>query len=165
LVWRPGFAYAERRVGVVCGFARRFWQGSLDHRGVPGSPGRVVTLVEEPGTRCHGVVYRLHPEGADVILRALDHREKGGYIRARVAVELGDASVVQALTWIGDPGCSEYLGPAEEHVIAQQVRGSVGPSGRNDDYVLQLAAALREMGAVDEHVFGIERLVRAPQGC
>ncbi|HJK98062.1 MAG TPA: gamma-glutamylcyclotransferase, partial [Polyangiaceae bacterium LLY-WYZ-14_1] len=59
LVWRPAFAYVERRPARLRGFARRFWQGSTDHRGVPGAPERVVTLVEEPSLEVGGTAYRV----------------------------------------------------------------------------------------------------------
>ncbi|HEM46075.1 MAG TPA: gamma-glutamylcyclotransferase [Alphaproteobacteria bacterium] len=168
LVWRPGFPFAERRPGWIEGFARRFWQGSTDHRGVPGRPGRVATLVPESGAVCWGTVYRVARAEAEPVLAALDHRERGGFARHVVETHLqaagpggGGAVRVRALVYVATPDNPDYLGPAPLPAIAAQVRESAGPSGPNVEYVLELARALRAMGALDEHVHDLESLLVA----
>ena len=63
LIWRPASPFVERRPASARGYARRFWQGSTDHRGVPEAPGRVVTLLPSAGDRCEGVAYRVPATG------------------------------------------------------------------------------------------------------
>jgi len=160
LLWRPAFPFAERRGAWITGFERRFWQGSTDHRGLPGAPGRVVTLHHAAGARCGGAAYRIGDLDRDDVLANLDHRERGGYERLDVALSFSDGSVGTGLVYIATPANPNYLGPAPLDAIAAQVSRSRGPSGANAEYVLRLADSLRDLGFADEHVFELERLVR-----
>lgn len=160
LVWRPDFPFEERVGGCVQGFARRFWQGSTDHRGVPGAPGRVVTLTHDPEAICWGVGYRVGDGVAERVLSQLDHREKGGYERLSVTLNLIDGRCVPALAYRATPDNPNYLGPAPLAEIAATVRVSSGPSGPNDEYVLRLADALRALGVDDPHLTALAALVR-----
>lgn len=166
LVWRPAEGLADGRPAVLRGWARRFWQGSTDHRGVPGAPGRVVTLVEVAGAVCHGTAWRVEAGARERILDALDWREKGGYERRPVTPEPapGGDPLPAAFVYVATERNPNYLGPAPLPEIAAQVRGAHGPSGPNVEYVLRLADALRAMGADDPHVFALEALVRERGG-
>ena len=140
LVWRPSIPFVEREPAWIDGYARRFWQGSTDHRGVPGAPGRVVTLVEEPGAVCWGMAYRVAPADRDAVLATLDHREKGGYDRREVTLHFRGRDPVAGLVYLATAENPNYLGPAPLEEIAAQVRASSGPSGDNVDYVEQPGA-------------------------
>jgi len=159
LVWRPAFPFAERRAARLQGWARRFWQGSTDHRGLPGAPGRVVTLVRDPSAECWGVAYQVASGEREPVLAQLDHREKGGYERHQVDLGLRAGSAVRGLTYVATAENANYLGPAPLDEIAEQVRRSAGPSGPNLEYVRRLADALRRLGAADPHVFALDRLL------
>jgi cation transport regulator ChaC len=162
LVWRPDFPHAERRPAAISGWTRRFWQGSTDHRGVPGAPGRVVTLIEADGEECWGMAFRVEAHNREEVMRNLDYREKGGYALREVALRFQDPRHVpeHGLVYIATEGNPNYLGPAPTHEIAAQVARSHGPSGANVDYVLRLAEALDQIGADDRHVAELAAAVR-----
>ncbi len=153
LIYKADFPYLQRRPAHFKGYARRFWQGSHDHRGTPEAPGRVATLVADADAICVGMAYRITPE----VFAHLDHREKNGYLRVATALHFEDGDTAQALVYIADENNAAWLGPASEMNIARQIASARGPSGDNREYLLELAGALRELGADDAHVFAIER--------
>jgi cation transport regulator ChaC len=155
LIWRPDFPFDAQRDGWIEGWQRRFLQGSPDHRGTSDDPGRVVTLIADPGTRVWGRVYRV--EGR--VLAHLDHREKAGYSHHRVQVTLRDGTVLsEVLLYVAGPDNPYFLGPAPTAERVAQVRRCRGPSGTNLEYVLRLADALVEMGVHDPEVHDLADL-------
>lgn len=161
LIWRPDIEFMERRVARLHGWSRRFWQGSHDHRGLPEAPGRVVTLIEDPGGCCDGMAYRVDAGTATTTFAQLDHREKNGYQRHTVSLEFQDGSGSEGVVYIAPHDNHAFLGPAPLDAMAAQIHRSAGPSGRNRDYLAELAAALRALEAEDAHVFELEAAVLA----
>jgi cation transport regulator ChaC len=156
LIYKADFPYLARLPAHIEGWERRFWQGSHDHRGTADSPGRVVTLIPAAGVRCGGMAYCVGEE----VFAHLDHREKNGYCRVDTPMELADGRQLVATVYIAAENNHAFLGPAPLFEIAEHIRDSHGPSGANREYLLRLAAALRELDIVDDHVFKLEQLLR-----
>jgi cation transport regulator ChaC len=158
LLFRPGFVYAERHPAKLAGYARRFSQASPDHRGTLERPGRVVTLVASAGALCHGALYLVHGP-SESLLSELDYRERAGYERVTVEVQVGE-QLLAAVTWIAPPGNPYDAGALEAAALAELVRAAHGPSGPNAEYVFLLEQALAELGVVDPHVSELSALLR-----
>lgn len=159
LIYKVDFPYLEKRPARLSGWARRFWQGSHDHRGTIENPGRVLTLIRDRSSVCFGMAYRV--KGAT--FSHLDHREKNGYLRHEVKITWVDQQQSNwqqnsqvAIVYQADEHNAAYLGPQSERAIAQQILSSEGPSGPNREYLFRLADALRSLGEEDDHVFAIE---------
>lgn len=164
LIFRPGFEFEERIVGCVPGYERRFWQASVDHRGTPENPGRVVTLVPTAGGQCWGVAYRVKQAERAEVTTLLDEREKGGYslVELPFAPKGKGARLSTVKVYLAEEGNPAFVGPEEEEVTASIIRDAAGPSGHNVEYLLRLAEALAELDIEDPHVIRLANLVIDP---
>lgn len=115
----------------------------------------------------YGVAFEISEADEENVRRHLDHREKGGYTLQKVTFYPNNKSEsnFDIELYIGTEDNPNYLGPAPVEDIARQIYRSVGPSGKNIDYLLNLAKALRhEMPEVDDpHVFELEQKVLSLQ--
>jgi cation transport regulator ChaC len=161
LVWRTEFPYRCRRPAHITGWKRRFWQGSTDHRGIPGAPGRVATLLPARDNICWGIAYQPDPGTTDRILDNLDYREKGGYERHTIKLHFDDGNFTNGIMYVATEHNANYLGPACSREIAQQIAQAEGPSGSNKEYLLMLAKTLEEIDAEDAHVTELVQQLKA----
>ncbi|CAL8148583.1 unnamed protein product [Orchesella dallaii] len=181
LVWKVDFPYTSKLIGYIEGYERRFWQASIDHRGTPDKPGRVVTLVPSSNSRARvwGVSYKLEDEEA--ISRLMEREKRYSQVNltffpvplsnpstdatsssSKVDTCRWSASVptssFTAVTYIGPQNGPLFLGEANLDAIAHQIATASGPSGSNVDYLFKLAQFMRiHLSHVqDEHLFQLE---------
>jgi len=180
LIWRPAFKFVRSAPGYIQGYRRRFWQGSVDHRGVPGKPGRVVTLIEDahphgehfchcPTTsesksesapvicqpsRTYGVVFQVAAADREEVLSYLDFRESYGYCQAEVDVHL-----------CSPPCCSDK--PIAGHTVRALVymatpdcEGYLGPETLAN-VAAQISTAKGPSGLNTEYLFNLAQSLNA----
>lgn len=159
IMWKTGFNFEDCQPSQADGWCRRFWQASTDHRGTPEQPGRVVTLAQSPGESCWGLAYQLPFEQVESIIEELDLREKGGYERVKIPLQLSTGQELTALTYVAKPDNPYFLGAASDAEIAQQINRSTGPSGPNTDYIMSLKRTLDQHQISDPHITRLVRLL------
>lgn len=162
LIWKVDFPCIEWQRGYICGYLRRFYQHSIDHRGVKVKPGRVVTLIPaQTEDRVYGVAYRVSAKDRDVVIKHLDFREKNGYQRCSVPFHIfpedSNKKPIDIVIYIATPENESWAGSSDDsqiEKIAEQIFTSAGPSGRNRDYLFNLKLAMDSLfpGVHDQHL-------------
>lgn len=161
LCWRPDFHHVSQIPGYILGFKRRFWQASMDHRGTPDYPGRVVTLItsEDPSDRVNGIGFVVPKEMASQALLDLDFREKGGYIRQTIdffPLDGSSASQYRAIVYVGTNDNPNFAPSSDdEHglsVTANIILKAIGPSGPNIIYFSRLRDFVKLHGLQDDYL-------------
>ena len=170
LCWSPGAGVlanegVTKQRGQAIGYQRCWAQKSADHRGTPSFPGIVCTLLRDEEvhniqvTACdsklqdsrpsmtEGVVYTIPSEQVEECLAELDFREKGGYARDVVDVVINqNDNSVKALLYRGTPDNPAFWSRPllDLSFAAATMAVSIGPSGKNCDYLFQLDEFMRD---------------------
>ncbi|HEY3889469.1 MAG TPA: gamma-glutamylcyclotransferase [Caulobacteraceae bacterium] len=149
LMWRPGFAFTERRAAIAHGRRRAFCIYSVHHRGTPARPGLVLGLA--PGGAARGVAYRVAADAWAEVYAYLREREQPTetYFEAWAPVRLAGGEGVEALVFLSDRNHPQWAGDLDLEAQAKLIAGATGLSGRNVDYLRDLVSHLREQGVAD----------------
>lgn len=159
LMWRPGFPYLSAEPAVLPGRHRRLCVFSWHHRGTPERPGLVLGL--DRGGACRGLVFRVDPAERDTVLAYLRAREQvtAVYDERVVRVRTPGGETLDAVTYVVNRRHPQYAGRLDLATQLATVRGARGASGPNEEYVLQTAAHLDEMGVPDPDLAALARLL------
>lgn len=93
----------------------------------------------------------------------MDFREKDGYTIEEIdiySIEDGKEKIVihGAIVYVGRNDNPSYVGYEPLDALADRIWHSIGPSGRNKDYLYSLADAVRHLApeSHDSHLYALE---------
>jgi cation transport protein ChaC len=122
-----------------------------------------------PGAReevVYGVAFRIPGEHAREVRQYLDIREQGGYSIQYThfyALNKEEEDIENVVVFIGLPNNDMFIGPESPDLTAVTIAKSVGPSGKNIEYLFNLEEGLRKVigdSSVDPHVADLTKRVK-----
>jgi len=163
LMWNPAFYYAERRVGLIHGFHRRFCLWTHAGRGTPENPG--LTLALDRGGSCHGVAFRLDEDQAATELGIVFKREmvSGAYAPRWVKVRTPEG-IIRAVTFVINHAHDRYTGLLPENQVVEVIASAAGPLGACAEYLHNTVEHLGALGIVDRALFRLHDQVLERNG-
>jgi cation transport protein ChaC len=154
LMWNPAFSYAERRIGTLRGWHRRFCLWLRLGRGTPERPGLMLAL--DRGGTTRGIAFRLAQgeERAELLLVWRREMFTGAY-HARWVTLTTDQGPVHAIALVVNRERDEYAAGIDEDEAVKHIATAQGPLGSPAEYLFETVAHLEELGIRDR---GLERV-------
>lgn len=148
LIWNPAFEFAEKRVGLVRGWHRRFCLWLKAGRGTPEMPGLMLAL--DRGGCCRGVAFRLDDNQVEEELLILWRREMlSGSYEARWVDAHTREGAVRAVTFVANRRHARFTNLLSDDEIADRIAVARGPLGTCAEYLLNTVEHLDALGFRD----------------
>ena len=162
LMWRPGFAHTETQRARLYGYRRALCIRSHVHRGTPDRPGLVLGL--DRGGSCLGMAFRVPGDLTDEVMSYLHEREliTNVYLEKKLPVRLENGDVVPAIAYVVDRSHEQYARNVDVQEAVRIVSGSIGQSGRNEEYVLNTIDHLHALGIRDQWLESVAKRISLP---
>ncbi len=158
LMWNPALDFAERRVGRIHGWHRRFCLWQRRFRGSQAAPGLVLAL--DRGGSCTGMLMRVAGPGAADKLAGTWRREMLGLgYRPAWLRATSPAGPVRALGFVADRAGPRYTGRRPEAEMARDIARACGHAGPSAVYLFETWAHCRAAGIRDPMLERLARLV------
>jgi glutathione-specific gamma-glutamylcyclotransferase len=160
LMWNPAFLFAERRLGTVRGWHRRFCLWLSRGRGSPECPGLMLAL--DRGGTCRGIAFRIEADQVRDELLLVWRREmlSGAYLARWVTVAT-DEGPVPAITFVVNHDHPRYSGKLTEAATADHILRASGELGSCLDYFERTVRILRTLQVSDVALGRIEAVIQA----
>ncbi len=158
LIWNPAFRFAEKRIGRLCGYHRRFCLWTHLGRGTPDQPGMVLGL--ERGGSCRGLVFRIAAQDVAGEIEIIWRREmvSGAYRPRWTKVEAEKGSVT-AISFIINPAHPRYACKPPEADIVKSLAHARGPLGAAREYLDNTVEHLEALDICDRNLHRLRHLV------
>lgn len=160
LIWNPAFHHAERRLGTLHGWHRRFCLWTPLGRGTPECPGLVLGL--DRGGACRGVAFRVRAAEAWDELDIVWRREmvSDGYVPRWTRVRTAEGEV-RAIAFTINRHAPRYAGKLALGEAAAVIARAEGRLGSCADYLLSTVEHLEQLGIPDRRLRALRARVLA----
>lgn len=160
LMWDPALVFSEVRLADLPGYQRRFSFKTTLGRGCPDHPALMLSLDQQAGCCCKGLVFRIAADKVDAESEILWRREmiRGTYCPRMLQVDTPQGSVC-AVVFTSNPAHGDYVGEMTLPQTAAMIAKAHGVIGSNRHYVEQLAAQLDALDIEDTYVARLMQLL------
>lgn len=162
LIWRPDFAYAERRAATVHGWHRALKMWSRVNRGTPECPGLVLGMLS--GGSCRGMVFRVgHSHARQVMVNLWQREMVLGVYDPRWLNCRTPQGAVRALAFTLSRKSPSHTGVLADEEYRRIFAQASGIYGTTRDYAEATHAELQRMGIHDRALSRLIALAREPR--